>query len=330
MKRPVTQRDIAKALGVDVSTVSLALGGDPRIPESTRSRVETEARKQGYVRDPAVATLASQRWQGRRDTRGIMLGFLADSRDVEEPELAHYFAGVKEQARELGYGVTRFDVDAFARAAAFWQLVEARGIRGVLLGQSRLPFPEEYFVSKPTPLVHCGFLHNVNCDMVRPDLRAAVELLGSELATRHRRTVFFLPLERGLDSDRAIYGAAVALAESSAPGRFRVILASEKPTPMELDQLKKAKPDAVVVINEKQAAWSKLPKCPIYTLHTLPPFEGKQGVDLRMEAIGRLSVNLLEMKMRRLPLSSHNFRQSLLVEPRMLSEKCTTREEAQG
>ena len=43
-----TQKDVASVAGVDQSTVSLALRGDPRISPATRRRVLEAAKKLGY------------------------------------------------------------------------------------------------------------------------------------------------------------------------------------------------------------------------------------------------------------------------------------------
>ena len=57
-RRPNMQQ-IGEAAGVSKSAVSLALRNDPRIPESTRQRIQTIAREMGYRRNPVVDSLLS-------------------------------------------------------------------------------------------------------------------------------------------------------------------------------------------------------------------------------------------------------------------------------
>jgi len=323
MPERTTQRDIARVAGVDVSTVSLALSGHRRIPAPTRARIGALAKKLGYRPDPALASIAASRWQGRRDVKGIVLAFVADNPGSAEPELKLYQQGIIRQAGELGYGVEAFSLQDYASMTAFWRVISARGIRGIVVGQSRWALPPELFSAAITPVVHCGFLREVPADMVRPDLRHAVEILLECLSERHRRVVCFLSVERLLHSDHVILGAVLAAAKLQKPGRIRVLLTPESPRSEDWSALARARPDAVLVINEKQEQLLRrrnaLPAgVPVFTLHTLPPFEGKQGMDLRMEEIGRVAVNFLEMKMRMLPLSSASFRQTVLIEPRLV------------
>ncbi len=77
----------------------------------------------------------------------------------------------------------------------------------------------------------------------------------------------------------------------------------------------------VVVINGKQRARLLRTKAvaatvPVVPLRLLPEERGMCGVDLRLEDTGRVAVNLLELKMRRVPLASAGFRQTVEVEPR--------------
>src|SRR5690606_39803630 len=80
MNRRVTQQDIANRRKLDKSTVSLALRNNPTIAAATRVRVRTMAEKLGYRPDPALSTLARQRWAGHETGSGAALAYLVDSR----------------------------------------------------------------------------------------------------------------------------------------------------------------------------------------------------------------------------------------------------------
>ncbi len=321
----VTFLDIARAAGVDKSTVSLALSGHPRISEATRERVRAVAEKLGYAPDPALASLAALRWRGAPGRRkGLVLAFVCDDLRKAEPELRACLAGVKRQAALLGYGVEVFSLSDYPSAAALLRVVRQRNLRGMVIGQSRHDLPEELFTAGEPPRVECGFLRDVACDTVRPDLGAAVNLAWRRLGGAGKRVVFFLELERGLHSDIAVLGAARALSESIGRRGPRLMVewrdegeaATGKPTGLE-------KADVVVVINGKQRArllrtGAVTATVPIVPLHVLPGEAGVSGVDLRLEDTGRVAVNLLELKMRRVPLATAGFRQTVEVEPRWI------------
>lgn len=322
----ISQRDIARRAGVDVSTVSLALGDHPRIPAATKARIRTWADELGYRPDPALSSIAANRWQGRRDVKGVTLAFLSDDLRTAEPELKLYHQGIVRQAAELGYGVQAFPLGEEFSIASFLRIVRARGIRGIVVGQSRRTLPDGLFSGAAPPIVHCGFLKDVPTDVVCPDLRHAVEVLLRHVSAVYRKVACFLPVERSLNSDHVILGTVLAMVRVRSVGRVHAVPAPEIPRESDWRALRKIQPDAVVVINEKQARQlrerSGLPgDVPVYTLHTLPPFGRKAGMDLRMGETGRVAVNFLEMKMRRLPLSTASFSQTVLLEPRLLAAR---------
>ncbi|OLL15702.1 LacI family DNA-binding transcriptional regulator [Actinomyces oris] len=88
----VTQRDIARELGVAVSTVSRSLSDVPGIPETTKERVRQAAERLAYRRDAHAASLRT----GRSGTISLVVGA------IDNPffaELAHH---VETQANRLG------------------------------------------------------------------------------------------------------------------------------------------------------------------------------------------------------------------------------------
>jgi LacI family transcriptional regulator, repressor for deo operon, udp, cdd, tsx, nupC, and nupG len=60
-KQNVNMADVARRLGVSISTVSRALRGIPGVAETTRARILREAEAMSYVVSPAAATLADGR-----------------------------------------------------------------------------------------------------------------------------------------------------------------------------------------------------------------------------------------------------------------------------
>ena len=136
MSSRVTMRDVARALGVDPSTVSLALRAHPKIPAETREKIRRAAEKLGYAPDPMLGALASYRRSSRQ--KGIVAE-LAWVNRWSPPERYHafrefdaYWRGAEAAAREAGYRLERFNLGD-APLARFGRVLRARGIRGLLV-----------------------------------------------------------------------------------------------------------------------------------------------------------------------------------------------------
>lgn len=122
-----TIKDIAKDCGVSLSTVSLVLNNNPRISESTRTKVLESIERHQYQPNAFASSLAS------RSSHVL---------SVVVPDLNHVFAdvyfgeivsGVYEHATELGYKVL-LDVanNRFIKTREFVRLMKSRRVDGVL------------------------------------------------------------------------------------------------------------------------------------------------------------------------------------------------------
>ena len=94
-KGPATLRDIARSLGISVSTVSRALGGSPDINKDTRKAVVEMAQKLNYEPNQVAQNLR----KNKTSTLGIII-----------PDVAtHFFSanlsGIQEVAARKGYKV---------------------------------------------------------------------------------------------------------------------------------------------------------------------------------------------------------------------------------
>ena len=65
MSNGVTMKSIAAQAGVTQATVSMSLANNPRIPVTTRERIQAIARKLDYRPNPYVSTLMRIRRQGK-------------------------------------------------------------------------------------------------------------------------------------------------------------------------------------------------------------------------------------------------------------------------
>lgn len=157
LKKRVTLTDISQATGYSRTAVSYALRDDSNISPSTRKHIQAVARRLGYLPDPLISKLML-RLKGERGKRsGSTIAFInaGDRPDYiqETPSLRQFFHYASTRARSHGYHCEEFWLHkpnrSFRRLA---QMLEARGIEGILLSStgypdSTLDFPWERFAS---------------------------------------------------------------------------------------------------------------------------------------------------------------------------------------
>ncbi|MFR5382211.1 MAG: LacI family DNA-binding transcriptional regulator, partial [Oscillospiraceae bacterium] len=112
----VSMKDIAKACGVSVATVSKALSGQPDIGEQTRELICRTADSLGYMTNSAARALKTNR------TYNIGVLFV----DERRSGLAHeYFSAVLEslkvEAEANGYDITFINRNVGKKATTYLQ-----------------------------------------------------------------------------------------------------------------------------------------------------------------------------------------------------------------
>ena len=136
-RSPVTQSDIAGALGVSVSTVSRALKNDPAISEKRRQSIQAMAETMGYRPNPLAATLAQWKWNAPRPVVHSSLAWLNLWPDPTWPhrvgEFAKYHDGASAAAEKLGYHIEEFVVNSRLTPANLEKVLIARGITGIFV-----------------------------------------------------------------------------------------------------------------------------------------------------------------------------------------------------
>lgn len=124
----VSMKDIAKACGVSVATVSKALSGQPDIGEQTRELICKTADSLGYMTNSAARALKTNR------TYNIGVLFV----DERRSGLAHeYFSSVLEslkvEAEAGGYDITFINRNVGKKATTYLQHCQYRGVDGVVI-----------------------------------------------------------------------------------------------------------------------------------------------------------------------------------------------------
>ena len=139
---------IAGKVGVSRNAVSLALRNHPSISPAVRARIQAAADRLGYQRNPAFGELMSQMRRKGYGARQATLALFNAHEDAgafrDHPTIPEYVKGCQRRATLLGYDLDTFWLHDPGIDTARWiQILEARGIRGMLLiglmTQNRLP-----------------------------------------------------------------------------------------------------------------------------------------------------------------------------------------------
>jgi len=137
MPRP-TLSDIARQVGCSKNTVSLALRGDPQIPEATRERIRRAADRIGYQPNPVISHLMAQLRASRTTRLQATLALVNANSDPEafrhHPTIPTYVEGCGSRAARLGYSLDRFWLhDPTLNASRWLRILHTRGIKGLVL-----------------------------------------------------------------------------------------------------------------------------------------------------------------------------------------------------
>jgi LacI family transcriptional regulator len=138
----VTQSDIARAVGVHNTTVSLALRNSPLIPETTRQRIQALATEMGYYPDPALRALVAyrngRRPQGHQQTIAYLTNWKTKWGWRDLPEQMQVYVGARGKAAEFGCQLEHFWLgEPGLNQLRLSGMLFHRGISGAILAAHR-------------------------------------------------------------------------------------------------------------------------------------------------------------------------------------------------
>ena len=160
MKKSISQRDIAKLLGVNVSTVSRALKGLPGVCDDLRQKIVEMAETQGYRPNPFAMSLR----YGSTRTIGIVVP------DMSFNHYAHIVKWIEAEARKNGYMciVTDSDDKYGSEKECIEKLIDMH-VEGIAmcLSQDTVDFSHlELLRKNHIPVVLYDRVANVDCPTV--------------------------------------------------------------------------------------------------------------------------------------------------------------------
>ena len=182
MKEKATLKQIAKELGVSVSTVSKALNNSPEISEATKIKIQEFAKLKNYKPNVTALNLKNRETK----TIGVILPNLLNS------FFAKVFTGIEKVAEEKGYHIiTCISNESLEKEMHAMELLSNGTVDGFILSIAEESQKENYFehfidsINDGIPIVMFDRVTDkVNCDkVIVDDLDAAFD------ATKHLITI---------------------------------------------------------------------------------------------------------------------------------------------
>lgn len=309
MKAAPKMQDVARASGYSRAAVSMALRGDPSIPEETRDHIRAAAQRIGYRANPLIAALMSMQRQRRPTTRNTTaIAFLSshppDFPWRKQPIYQRMFAGAAERAGELGFRFEEFDLRARGMSAArVRKIFEARHIHAVVAaplphGETRLDFDFSALAVVGLGLsVHEPWIERVSVDLFQA-ARSAVERC---VALGYRRIGFALSQETSQRLDqRWLGGYRFAIEQHGLEARLPLLmpertreLAGALPA-----WLRTHKPDVVILGNAERELPALIPAGVGLVLLSVDRSDGEQtGIYEDHALLGRIAVEHVVAKL---------------------------------
>ncbi|MBC7249717.1 MAG: LacI family DNA-binding transcriptional regulator [Anaerolineae bacterium] len=152
----VTLKDIARHVGVSVTTVSRALGGYDDVAETTRQKILRAAEELGYY--PSVT--ARQLQKQRTDTIGFVIPTFGPR--FSDPFFSELLAGIGNEAARHNFDllVCTRSPDSPEEEEAYRRLVDGRRVDGMLVVRTRVDDPRLSFLKqRHFPFVAFGRSH---------------------------------------------------------------------------------------------------------------------------------------------------------------------------
>jgi len=191
MEKKISLRKIARELGVSHTTVSLVLNG----PDTNHVSREKKEKILDYVRKVGYRIPAKKKETGN-------VGFLIGPHfDISNPYHHRFFVGIEEASIKSGKNVI-LETWRDSSSPLFWN----NKVDGVIIAESRLTEEEIKQIQKYVPVVLLNWsTESVICDMVVPDNTGGVrEAFAYLYKLGHRRIGFFglVPQKEGRFYDR--------------------------------------------------------------------------------------------------------------------------------
>lgn len=299
-----TLYDVARAAGVSHMTVSRVVRGDRRVAPATREKVQAAITSLNYHPDPVLSALASYRSSKPRRQEVEQIAFL----DFEGNTFTQsIFQGAQLQARDFGYGLTRFQLRPVApelRRCA--RIIYSRGIRGLLVSPTSTSISLADFRLDQLAAVTLGAvsqeppLHSVGMDYFQ-GMMLAMEHLAERGFERPGLVVF-----GRLEARSAHRWLGAFLAANHLLGKNPIEPLTDEPLPEKRFRAwcREYQPDVILTIFGEIARWLApvRPRPELVFLNNFSAIEPYARIELDPAEIGCEAVRVLHPLLMRMEL----------------------------
>jgi LacI family transcriptional regulator len=326
MQPRLTHLDIARRFGCDKSTVSLALRNSPKISPRVRAKIHALSEEMGYRPDPALATLARQRWARHETGSGAALAYLIETKQNPVELQRRYFDDAQAQARARGFHLVEFDLSAYPSAEAAGRVLYNRGIRGLIIPQFPREAPELLGLAFDRfTLVNCslGWLRTP-FHVVAPDIFEGTRRVWQEAVARGYRRIGAAILRHdppAVDDNSRLAGCYTAQLEL-VPEKQRIpfLRTGLEDKAAFLRWLKKYKPDVVIGFIAGVREWLeedgwRIPRDIAFACLTAQESSSNTGVTPQTHEIAEAAVDFLIAQMHENQWGAPKIQKMLLLEP---------------
>jgi len=182
----VTLKDISKACGVSLATVSKALNGQSDIGKETSERIIRTAKDMGYLPNAAARAL--------KTNRSYNLGVLFV--DKTSSGLQHeYFSGIlnslKVEAESLGYDITFISKDIGKFSMDYYEHAKYRNCDGVVIASVDFTDPDVIkLVDSEIPTVTLDHVFDNTTAILSDNIGGPVDIVKYVYGKGHRKIAF--------------------------------------------------------------------------------------------------------------------------------------------
>ena len=203
-------KDIAKACGVSVATVSKALNGHNDISQATKEKVREAARQLGYMPNSAARALKTNR------TYNLGVLFV----DEAQSGLTHeFFAAVldsfKRHAEGRGYDITFINHNIGHSHSSYLEHCRYRGVDGVIAACVQFDDPEVVELAYSNlPLVTVDHVFNNRAAVLSDNVDGIRQLVDQLTALGHERIAYIHGEQHSAVTQKRLVGFYRACAAS--------------------------------------------------------------------------------------------------------------------
>ncbi len=174
----ISQKDVAKKVGISISTVSRALNDSPLVNDETKARVMEAIKELGYQPNLVASSL-------RRSETKLIICMQISLSNFFMTEFSDCFLGMQKTASKYGYKVILCPVDLSREVELeYLNLLKSKLVDGVIFVNSMLRDDELKEIGQNYPAVQCSEYKEsigipfVSIDNVQASMDATNHLIG--------------------------------------------------------------------------------------------------------------------------------------------------------